>query len=252
MVEKIAGSFAYMTLPGNHESANNFTHYINRFNMPFNKASQNTSWYYSFDLGPAHFVMLDTEVYFYNSNETIEFQKSWFLDDLAKANANRSLRPWLIVLSHHPLYCSMDYREKMVQDNGDCGDDALLLQEALEDIFYDSGVDLYIQAHVHNYERNTAIYKNQTVPSEFDGPNIHIGAKAPIYITNGNAGNYLAHNDPTSPTPQDWSQFWSNDYGYAKMSIYNNTHLFYEQFSSPELECIDYVWIIKTQNRYNS
>ena len=123
--------------------------------------------------------------------------------------------------------------------------------QLLEEVFYQNGVDIYFQAHVHNYERDGPIYKNQSIASEFDGDNIHVGPKAPIYITNGNAGNSEGHNDPTSPTPQDWAQYWTNDYGYGRMVVYNNTHLYYEQFSSPETDLIDYVWVVKTKNRYN-
>ena len=126
-----------------------------------------------------------------------------------------------------------------------------MIQGHLDDVFYQNGVDLYFQAHVHNYERDVAIYKNKTVPSEYDGPHLHIGAKAPIYITNGNAGNHEGHNDQTSPTPQDWAQYWSNDYGYGRLIVYNDTHLYYEQFSAEQVGEIDYVWVVKTQKRYN-
>ena len=251
MVQDVAANFAYMTLPGNHETHNNFTQYKNRFNMPFNDAANGTSYFYSFDMGPAHIVMMNTECYFYYSNITQVTQMNWLLDDLNKANANRQLRPWLIVLSHHPLYCSVNYRLPLLKNNGDCGVDSLKLQKQLEEVFYQNGVDIYFQAHVHNYERDGPIYKNQSIASEFDGDNIHVGPKAPIYITNGNAGNAEGHNDPTSPTPQDWAQYWTNDYGYGRMVIYNNTHLYYEQFSSPETDLIDYVWVVKTKNRYN-
>lgn len=251
MVEHIAGNYAYMTNPGNHESPNNFTHYSNRFKMPINEANQGTSWFYSFDYGPAHFVMIDTEVYFFNSAEVIENQLNWLKADLEKANKNRGIRPWLIVLGHRALYCSINNLVPVSQINPACGSQATLLKNKLEDLMYTNGVDVFFQAHLHNYERDAPVYKNLTVPSEFDGENIHIGAKAPIYITNGNAGNVEAHN-PVSPTPQEWSRFLSNDYGYGRLSIFNNTHLYYEQFSSELLECIDYVWLIKTQNSYNS
>lgn len=207
IIEPTSAYYAYMTLPGNHEGHDNFTHYKSRFVMPLNDANQGTGYFYSFDLGPAHFVMFNTEAYWDDDNITITTQLNWLLDDLEKANNNRELRPWLILLSHHPLYCSVNWNLPLLSDNGDCGVDALYLQRELEEIFYSNGVDIYFQAHVHNYERDGPIYKNQSVPSEFDGDNIHIGAKAPIYITNGNAGNSEGHNDPVSPTPQNWAQF---------------------------------------------
>lgn len=251
IVQPISANYAYMTLPGNHEKDDNFTHYKERFNMPLNDANQGTGYFYSFDYGPAHFVMFDTEVFFYYSNDTQQTQVNWLIQDLEKANQNRNLRPWLILLSHHPLYCSVNWEIPLLQSNKDCGVDTLKLQNDLEEIFYTNAVDIYFQAHVHNYERESAIYHNKTVPSEYDGPHIHVGPKAPIYITNGNAGNRDGHNDPTSPTPQDWAEYWSNDYGYGRLRIFNNTHLYYEQYSAPLVDTIDYVWVIKTENRYN-
>ena len=91
---------------------------------------------------------------------------------MKKANENREMRPWIIAGSHHPLYCSVDYRKPlnkgMLGSNSDCGVDPLKLRPIFEDLFYDNGVDIFFQAHVHNYERNAAIYKNQTIKSEYD------------------------------------------------------------------------------------
>jgi acid phosphatase type 7 len=251
IVQPLAANYAYMTLPGNHEGHNNFTHYKQRFYMPVNDANQATNYFYSFDMGPAHFVMMSTEVYFDDTNVTQVTQMNWLLKDLEQANRNRKIRPWLIVLSHRPMYCSVNWEIPLLQSNRDCGVNALMLQQALEDVLYENGVDVYVQAHVHNYERESAIYRNKSVDSEFDGPHLHVGPKAPIYITNGNAGNYEGHNDPTSPTPQDWAQYWSNEYGYGRMILYNKTHFYYEQYSAPNVDQIDYVWIVKTKSRYN-
>jgi hypothetical protein len=54
---------------------------------------------------------------------------------------------------------------------------------------------------VHNYERDTPIYKNQTVYGTYDDLHRHVNPGATIYITSGNAGNEEGHNDPTSETP---------------------------------------------------
>mmetsp|Transcript_14459 Transcript_14459/g.14511 ORF Transcript_14459/g.14511 Transcript_14459/m.14511 type:complete len:446 (+) Transcript_14459:1-1338(+) len=249
MIEPIAATYPYMTAPGNHDSYGNFTHYKNRFSMPNNGANEGTGYFYSFNLGPAHFIMYNTNSYFkeYRKVEA-EVQTQWLANDLAEANKQRDIRPWIIVLAHHPLYCSQDWFEEGSQE--DCGEQPAVLKPILEDLFYSNSVDLAMQAHVHNYERDAAIYKNQTIPSQYDGQNIHINPNAPIYITSGNAGNYLEHNDPASTTPQPWARFLSNDYGYGRLTIYNNTHLYWEQFSATALTEIDYLWIVKDQPRY--
>lgn len=48
----------------------------------------------------------------------------------------------------------------MLQSYSDCAVDTSKLRPLFEDIFYENNVDLFIQAHVHNYERTTPIYKN--------------------------------------------------------------------------------------------
>lgn len=56
-IQDIAAQVPYMTVPGNHESNTNFTHYKNLFKTPGHEL------YYSFDLGYAHFVMMDSEAF---------------------------------------------------------------------------------------------------------------------------------------------------------------------------------------------
>jgi hypothetical protein len=253
MIEPVVSHAAYMTIPGNHENHNNVTHYKARFQMPNNGANQGTGYFYSFNLGPAHIVLFNTEIILSNShvNETLT-QMNWLKEDLAQANKERDIRPWLILGSHHPLYCSVNWlTEGKLKSNSDCGVDTLKLQAILEDLFYDNAVDMYFQAHVHNYERDAAIYKNLTVPSDYDSENLMVNPKAPIYITSGNAGNDEGHNDLASPTPQDWSRFLSNDYGYGRIVVHNSTHLYWEQISSPQRKVIDHLWVVKDKPRYN-
>ena len=61
----VISSIPYMVAPGNHEQAQNFTHYRNRFHMPHNESGSPTPLYYSFDVGTVHFVALDVERYFF-------------------------------------------------------------------------------------------------------------------------------------------------------------------------------------------
>jgi len=250
MVESIAASYPYMTLPGNHEKASNFSHYKARFNMPNNGINQGTGYFYSFNLGPAHFIMYNTNPYFDNMNTTAdaELETEWIANDLAIANKQRDIRPWIITLAHHPLYCSQDWsNEDSIED---CGEQPAVLKPIFEDLFYNNSVDLALQAHVHIYERDAPIYKNETIPSQYDSQNMHINPNAPVYIVGGAAGNRLGTNVPASKTPQPWARFLSNDYGYGRLTVFNKTHMLWEQFSVLQLTEIDYVWIIKDQARY--
>lgn len=58
----------------------NFTHYKNRFSMPGNSDSM----MYSFNLGPAHFISFNTEVYYFLKYgiKPMVFQYQWLENDL--------------------------------------------------------------------------------------------------------------------------------------------------------------------------
>jgi len=78
-------------------------------------------------------------------------------------------------------------------------------------------MDLVVPSHVHNYERDSPIYQNQTISSEYDDEHMHMNAKAPVYIVSGNAGNEEGHNVPISSTPQLWYRAGSNDYRFGNL-----------------------------------
>lgn len=253
MIQPIAAKIPYMTLPGNHDTGRNYSHYSHKFKMPENEANQASSLFYSFNIGRAHYIMLNTEVYFEDSavNEVLT-QNNWLKKDLAEANTeeNREKRPWIIILTHRNLYCSVDWNKPFRSKNVDCGVGPIVLRHNLEELLYQFGVDLFIQAHVHHYERNTPIYKNLSVSSEFDSEHLHKNPKATIYITNGNAGNVYGHNDPISSTLHLYSVYSSEEFGYGRVVVHNKTHLFYEQFGAESKKVIDYVWVIKDKTRF--
>jgi acid phosphatase type 7 len=247
MIQPVSSQMPYMTLPGNHEMANNFSHYKQRFHMPVNEANEGTNYFYSFNAGDAHFIMLSTEVYFFGDSACQETQFNWLIKDLEIANMNRDFRPWIVVLSHRPFYCSTNWKRTLISSEKSCNFEAEYIRSKLEDVFMKYGVDLYIQAHVHEYERVGPVYKNKTVKSDFDGQNTHVGAKAPIYITNGVGGSWEG-NTYNGIYPLDWVYFWSREFGYGKLEVKNKTHLYYEQVGVETGKVIDYVWLEKGRN----
>lgn len=107
-IQPIAAYLPYMTSAGNHESAYNFSHYTNRFNMPGEDAKRTGNHYYSFDAGPAHVVAWNTEAFFFPEffdEAYVARMYEWLEKDLAAANANRENVPWIVAYSHRPMYC---------------------------------------------------------------------------------------------------------------------------------------------------
>ncbi|XP_060804292.1 acid phosphatase type 7 isoform X2 [Amyelois transitella] len=158
MIQPLAANLPYMTCPGNHESAYNFSHYSHRFSMP----GARSSLFYSFDAGAAHFVSISTEVYYFTQYglKLISDQYQWLRDDLKRASSpeNRRKRPWIIVFGHRPMYCSNS-------DDIDCSVEytrvGLYGFYALEPLLKEYGVDIALWAHEHSYERTWPLYDGQ-------------------------------------------------------------------------------------------
>ncbi|XP_020622284.1 acid phosphatase type 7-like [Orbicella faveolata] len=139
-IQSIAAYIPYMTCPGNHEQAYNFSNYRNRFSMPGNTEGI----FYSWNIGPAHIISLSTEVYhFYQYGlEQIVQQYEWLEKDLQEATSpeNRALRPWIITMGHRPMYCSNS-------DGDDCSSHSSIVRTgitskhlfALEELLYKYG-----------------------------------------------------------------------------------------------------------------
>jgi hypothetical protein len=92
--------------------------------------------YRSFDYGPVHVVILDSERYERDDREAIGQQRSWLIEDLRGTTL-----PWTIVVVHRPLYSST---------GGAASEE---IREDLGPVFAENGVDLVLSGHARNYER---------------------------------------------------------------------------------------------------
>lgn len=86
-IEPIAAYVPYMTCPGNHEEAYNFSNYVNRFTMPSRDGGVDggdNNHFYSVNVGPVHVVSFSTEFYFFVEYgfAQIERQYDWLVKDL--------------------------------------------------------------------------------------------------------------------------------------------------------------------------
>ena len=260
---------------GNHEGAGGFQHYLHRFRVFAADGSSGltpaglpgllpglpNNFYLSFDLGIAHFASVSTECYFIEGCPAL--QAAWLEADLAAASARRAERPWLIVFAHRSVYCSCD---------DDCDFAATAVREGvmvngtrmwgLEPILNRYGVDLFLNAHEHNFERNYAVFNSTLVTGASAGvpggnasaPEVIVDAAAPIYIVEGCAGDKENHEPFTRAQPA-YSAFRSNTYGYGRLAILNATHLLYEHVQTDNGQpattgsVIDAMLLVKTKTR---
>ncbi|CAO2839919.1 unnamed protein product [Amaranthus hypochondriacus] len=155
-----------MVVEGNHEIEEQVDHktfeaYSTRFAFPSEESQSSSTFYYSFNAGGIHFVMLGAYIAY---NESAD-QYKWLERDLAKVD--RDVTPWLVVAWHPPWYSTYKahYRE------------AECMRVAMEDLLYSYGVDVVFNGHVHAYERSNRVYNYKLDPC------------APIHITIGDGGN---------------------------------------------------------------
>lgn len=256
-LEGIADKVPYMLCPGNHEHSDNFTQYKRRFRMPWNEANDGTNMFYSFSLGPLHVIMYNTELIRYGTRNEMRRQKMWVVEDLMQVNATREAVPWLVLAGHKPFYCNPDWTLPWEDDfysqqsNQDCHVETHDLRQMYEDLAHYHSVDAVLAGHIHKYERHAPAYHNMSIPSERDEFNMHWNARAPVHILSGAAGNRLG-DSPLSRTPMPWSRVDSLGRGFGVLTVFNSTHMLWQQFSSYDQSQLDYVWIMKDRATYST
>jgi len=188
-------------------------------------------------------------------------QYNWLKSDLEKASNNRHKTPWIIVYGHRPFYCSDDTflkEQKLtrkLKSEKDCIKNADRLKNGiyilgqrkygLESLFRDYGVDLYLCGHEHSYERLFPVYQEQVYNGSYHQP--YVNPQAPVHIITGSAGN-KEKLDLFGPPRGPWSAFRSSTYGYSRMNVYNNTHLYMEQVLESDSSIIDSIWLIQEKH----
>jgi hypothetical protein len=221
--------------------------YRNRFHMPSGLLDQgkgkaedqktgllpvDDTWWYSFDYGNVHWVMMSSEHDFTPGSQ----QYQWLENDLA--SVNRTLTPWVVFNGHRPMYCSGDYPSDYKM--------ALNLQFYLEDLLYKYRVDLCLWGHYHSYERTCPVYRNRCV-TETTQKAYHKSQDnylAPVHVVIGMAGALLS---PAWMNPQpEWSIFRDGvRYGYSTVTVHNATALEFKYLEDVTRTVMDTFWLFK-------
>jgi 3',5'-cyclic AMP phosphodiesterase CpdA len=125
---------------GNHDVRNgNRAAFLENFHPPLD-SPRSTKRYYSFDWGDAHFVALDSELYYGGKGSSAERQKAFLERDLAATD-----KRWKVAFLHRSPYGTSKHG----------GDDKVRYD--LEPLFARHKVDLVFTGHDHVYERTVPI-----------------------------------------------------------------------------------------------
>ncbi|XP_047307836.1 purple acid phosphatase 23 [Impatiens glandulifera] len=165
-MEPLISRVPMMVIEGNHEiepqaGGITFKSYLSRFSVPSKESKSKSKFYYSFQAGGVHFIMLGAYVDYNTSGA----QYAWLKEDLH--NVDRSLTPWLVAAWHPPWYNSYSSHYQEFE----------CMRQEMEDLLYQYGVDIVFSGHVHAYERMNRVYNYSLNPC---------GA---VYITVGDGGN---------------------------------------------------------------
>lgn len=176
-VKEMQRSIPIVPVMGNHETYNldwkvrlpdGYLHY---FKTPRNGSKEFERYYYSFDYGETHFIVLCTQQQEIDAfkNGLVAEQLVWIRRDL-KAHRRR----WNIVLMHkdvlqYRIHGRPERTEGIDEDNG----------RVWMPIFDELGIDIVFTAHLHTYRNRGHIYHFAKAPDK----------KGPLYILTGVAGN---------------------------------------------------------------
>ncbi|KAL3152817.1 hypothetical protein ABBQ38_012398 [Trebouxia sp. C0009 RCD-2024] len=263
MMQPIISHLPFLSVMGNHEEESEFRYgddYVDTFDcednwqvpapvggdgtpqcamsyrarFPSANNSGNASMYYSTNVGPAHFLMLNSYIRYDNGSAQYAFVES---DLAAYAAANprtadggsTGLTPWLIVGVHEPKYSSTlpssefatgahlsseienSLGRAILPDSPRTGYLGYQMITAMEPLFYQYGVDVVLTGHEHNYERSYPVYQDK--PDNC----------GPTYIIIGDGGNEEGvENDFTQPQA-GWSAYRDLAFGQAEFVILNQT-----------------------------
>ena len=180
-----------MTVHGNHEDM--ATGYFALFALP------GIEEIYSFDWGNAHFCILNDSPTAGDSD--LSGRQATFLDqDLTAAQARPVPPTWLITSHHRPMFSS----DPTEGSN-------LTVRDDWQPILEKHHVDVDFNGHSHHYESTLPVLG--TDGGVVDGGGVR-------YITSGAAG---AAFDPTTPTPNPWTNVYYSGLALAVVDVTEHT-----------------------------
>ncbi len=165
--EKVLSGRIFVPVCGNHECYDLKwlnclpTGYLQNFKLPSNDTKKFDGYFYSFDYGPAHFSVLNTQFLEIDDLQPgLREEQEYFLRrDIANVNRN-----WKIVLMHKDIF---DYGQNKFND----------IAEIFMNLFDELEIDLVLTGHLHTYRNRGKIFAMKKSGS------------GPAYILCGRAGD---------------------------------------------------------------
>jgi len=224
LLEDHAAKIPWMHIEGNHEievmdGDTGFVAYESRFWYPAEESGSNSPFYYSYETGPLHVIMLGCYVEYLVDSE----QAAWLLRDLATVDRRRT--PWVLVGMHAPWYNSNTAHQGEVDD----------MRDDLEPILYQHGVDIVFAGHVHAYERSDGgVLKGK------------LDSCGPVYVTIGDGGNREGPSPDYLKKPE-WSGVREASFGMGSFTVHNASHAVWHWHRNQDKisRIADELWLVR-------
>lgn len=163
MIERIP----FAPVMGNHETYDRNWQvrlpeaYLQEFAVPDNGSEAFSRYYYSFDYGPCHFAVLNTQM-----DEVADFKQGLLEEQLAwlPEDMEKSRKRWKIALLHKDV---LQYR---IHDRPERKEGFSYFGEVFMPVFDALGIDLVLTAHLHTYRNRGHIEAFRRSPK---GPRLH-------------------------------------------------------------------------------
>jgi hypothetical protein len=168
-------------------------------------SGSNTNLWYSFNDDLVHWVVIDTELWYYSgTDEEIANQFAWLAADLAAVD--RSVTPWVVAMGHKQSWM----------------DKANFTQ--LETYLQNGGVDLYICGHQHNYQRLLPQRANVVEECYNADHSVYKDCKDMTTLVVGSPG--CSEGISTGKAPKGLAT-QSLSYGYGHLTVINSTVMYW-------------------------
>jgi len=159
-------------------------------------ATSNSVYWYSFNEGPVHVIMLSSE---HDWRQTSR-QYAWLEADLSAVN--RSHTPWIVLGTHRMMYetetaCDSDYAL------------SLAFRQEVEPLLHRSKVNLMVVGHQHSYERSCAAFQGECVQD---------GVSGTVHMVVGSAGAHV-QSGTFNRNNTKFSIKHANTYGYIRLDV---------------------------------
>jgi hypothetical protein len=209
--------------------------------------------FYSFDHGLVHVAAIGTEDNPFNAYEMWDGQPlsaalerrfeqhygaqsrqfRWLQRDLAAAHANRGQVPWVLLITHRPMYHTAAHHG-MCSGGGDWY--ACKFRALYEPLLYRYRVNVLAGGHSHHYQRSAPMFREQLDPN------------GTVHLVVGTGGFDLTGDDWVG-SPKWVAHRQGTSYGFVRYRAENRTHLWLEHVSSSPQSAgkvLDSAWVVNS------